>query len=188
MRCLRVGDGVVGDRARHVEDAVAAGDGRRQAAAVQQVGPEQPQPLAGAVQRRQVRVLGVACTQIDRESITGRHMRELDRSTMFVHKNKKNSIDRQQKLLLDYIYPWLKSLSRCVSRKVTGIADGAVDRVPAGGEEALDEPRAHEAPRAGHAHRHRRRHCCATQELRRRCLCLKTIDFTFFSSISAYGY
>jgi len=107
---------------------------------------------------------------------------------MFVHKNKKNSIDRQQKLLLDYIYPWLKSLSRCVSRKVTGIADGAVDRVPAGGEEALDEPRAHEAPRAGHAHRHRRRHCCATQELRRRCLCLKTIDFTFFSSISAYGY
>ena len=54
MRCLRVGDGVVGDRARHVEDAVAAGDGRRQAAAVQQVGPEQPQPLAGAVQRRQL--------------------------------------------------------------------------------------------------------------------------------------
>ena len=83
MRCLRVGDGVVGDRARHVEDAVAAGDGRRQAAAVQQVGPEQPQPLAGAFQRRQVRVLGVACAQMESNRIDHRHIHVLALSMMF---------------------------------------------------------------------------------------------------------
>ena len=83
MRCLRVGDGVVGDGARHVEDAVAAGDGRRQAAAVQQVGPEQPQPLAGAVQRRQVRVLGVACAQMESNRIDHRHIHVLALSMMF---------------------------------------------------------------------------------------------------------
>jgi hypothetical protein len=44
-----------------VEDAVAPGDGRRHGAVVQQVGPEQPQPLRRAVQRRQVRVLCVVC-------------------------------------------------------------------------------------------------------------------------------
>jgi hypothetical protein len=43
-----------------VEDAVAACDGRRQAAVVEQVCLEQPQPLRGAVQPQQVRVLGVA--------------------------------------------------------------------------------------------------------------------------------
>lgn len=48
------------DGAGDVEDDVAAGDGRRHAAVVQQVGLEQPQPLRGAVQRRQVLVLGVA--------------------------------------------------------------------------------------------------------------------------------
>jgi hypothetical protein len=60
VRCLGVGDGV-GDRGRDVEDAVAPGDGRRHGAVVQQVGPEQPQPLRRAVQRRQVRVLCVVC-------------------------------------------------------------------------------------------------------------------------------
>jgi hypothetical protein len=44
-----------------MEDAVAACDGRRQAAVVEQVCLEQPQPLRGSVQPQQVRVLGVAC-------------------------------------------------------------------------------------------------------------------------------
>jgi hypothetical protein len=82
MRCLWVGEGVVGDGARHVENAVAAGDGLRQAAVVQQVGPEQPQPLAGAVQRRQVRVLGVACAQIESVIVTCGHSFK-----QHVHKN-----------------------------------------------------------------------------------------------------
>jgi hypothetical protein len=62
--CLGVSDGVGGDRGGDVEDAVAAGDGRRHGAVVQHVGPEQPQPLRGAAQRRQVRVLGAACARI----------------------------------------------------------------------------------------------------------------------------
>jgi hypothetical protein len=44
-----------------------------------------------------------------------------------------------------------------MDQEVTGIADGAMDHVPAAGEEALDEPGAHESPRAGHAHRRRPR-------------------------------
>lgn len=49
------------DGAGDVEDAVAASHGRGDAGRVQQVRLEQPQPLAGAAQRRQVRVLGVTC-------------------------------------------------------------------------------------------------------------------------------
>ena len=63
--CLGVSEGIVGDGAGHVEDAAAACDGRRHAAVVEQVGLEQPQPLRGAVQPQQVRVLGVACARID---------------------------------------------------------------------------------------------------------------------------
>jgi hypothetical protein len=60
--CLGVTDWIGhGDWGRDVEDAVAAGDGRRHAAVVEQFGPEQAQPVRGAVHRRQVRVLGVAC-------------------------------------------------------------------------------------------------------------------------------
>jgi hypothetical protein len=64
--CLGVGEGIVGDGAGHVEDAVTACNGRRQAAEVEQVGLEQPQPLRGAVQPQQVRVLGVACMRTNR--------------------------------------------------------------------------------------------------------------------------
>lgn len=59
--CLWVSEGIVRDGAGHMEDAVTACDGRRHAAVVEQVGLEQPQPLRGAVQLQQVRVLGVDC-------------------------------------------------------------------------------------------------------------------------------
>jgi len=82
-----------------VEDAVAAGDGRRQAAAVQQVGPEQPQPLAGAFQRRQVRVLGVACAQMESNRIDHRHIHVLALSMMF-WRTRKNSIDSKLRSII----------------------------------------------------------------------------------------
>jgi hypothetical protein len=49
------------DGAGDVEDAFASGDGGRHAGVVHHVGLEQPQPLPGAVERRQMRVLGITC-------------------------------------------------------------------------------------------------------------------------------
>lgn len=45
-----------------MKDAVAAGDRRRDAAVVEHVGLEQPQPLAGVLQRLQMGVLALTCT------------------------------------------------------------------------------------------------------------------------------
>jgi len=124
-----------------VEDAVAAGDGRRHAAVVQQVGPEQAQPGRGAVHRRQVRVLGVACSVLATHS-TGR-------SAKCSHEHEQGSSPGARRQAVS-------------DRFRTRITDGAMDHVPAAGEEALDEPRGHEASRAGHAHRRPRPRppCC----------------------------
>lgn len=55
--------GVVGDGGGGVEDAVAAGDGAADGVVVEEVGLAEHQPLAGAVERLQVRVLRVICTR-----------------------------------------------------------------------------------------------------------------------------
>jgi hypothetical protein len=151
--CLGVGEGIVGDGAGHVEDAVTACNGRRQAAEVEQVGLEQPQPLRGAVQPQQVRVLGVACMRTNRSIVIYTHT---------LSQSLRSSSCREQRRTHDGTVPWIVRVS--IKNEVTGIADGAVDLVSSAGEEALDEPRGHETPRAGHAHRlHRRRRplsCC----------------------------
>jgi hypothetical protein len=55
--------GIIGNRRRGVEHAVAAGDGVAQRVAVEQVGPAQRQPLRRAGEAPQVRVLRVICAQ-----------------------------------------------------------------------------------------------------------------------------
>jgi hypothetical protein len=128
--CLGVTDWIGhGDWGRDVEDAVAAGDGRRHAAVVEQFGPEQAQPVRGAVHRRQVRVLGVACAP--------RHARYPHVGT---HARTHTPVHR----------PGARRQEQGFRTRIT---DGAMDHVSAAGEEALDEPRGHEAARAGHAHR-----------------------------------
>ena len=53
--------GVVGDGGCGVEDAVAAVDGAADGVVVEEVGLAESQPLGGAVERLQVRVLLVIC-------------------------------------------------------------------------------------------------------------------------------
>jgi hypothetical protein len=55
--------GVVGDGGCGVEDAVAAVDGAADGVVVEEVGLAEDQPVGGAVERPQVRVLRVVCMQ-----------------------------------------------------------------------------------------------------------------------------